>query len=498
MNSQAHQTLEHPRIIFILSFCIYCIGIACSSINDNRIALSIAIVGTLCILLFWWWKKYTTVGLMLLITISWWYMGSRDSQDRQQSLQELSILTDGFSWSHLIQWSIDSLLYSSDLSHTYRLNIDKIDNRSTLFSPNILVEIPKNLHLNKGDTIESKIKIQSLIEFPLSGFARYSWYQRSYGKSSIATFKRISEATPTKQQIIHESLEKIVSKWFPENVTGIILGMTIGNIEYLSSNIKQHFTNSGITHILVVSGSNIAFLIVILTAILRYIPIHKHIKITTIVSIIIGYGYIVWWDVPVIRAIIMGLITYIAIEWSRKTSSVAILCFVGYIILVTSPLALLYDAGFALSFSATLSILLFYNKILNFWKRVSIPQFINEIISISIAASIWSTIAVIYHFGNIPIWWILSNILIWGFLGWILFSSMIYFIIAPLSIWIAYIWWWTIYIPIVYIIEVGTILWKNRGYPILEDIGFPISIFLMLMLFSYTIFSEYKRLLDPK
>jgi len=360
------------------------------------------------------------------------------------------------------------------------------------------VEIPKNLHLNRGDTIESKIKIQSLIDFPLSGFSRYSWYQKSYGKSSIATFKRISETTPTKQVIIHESLEKIVSKWFPENVTGIILGMTIGNIEYLSSNIKQHFTNSGITHILVVSGSNIAFLIVILTAILRYIPIHKYLKITTIVSIIIGYGYIVWWDVPVIRAIIMGLITYIAIEWSRKTSSVAILCFVGYIILVSSPLALLYDAGFALSFSATLSILLFYKKILPLCQQLHLPIFLSEIISISIAASIWSTIAVIYHFGNIPIWWILSNILIWGFLGWILLSSMIYFIIAPLSIWIAYIWWWTIHLPIVYIIEVGTTLWKNRGYSIPEDIGFPLSIFLMLIFFSYTIFSEYKRLLDTK
>ena len=54
--------------------------------------------------------------------------------------------------------------------------------------------------------------------------------------------------------------------------------MTIGNIELLSSETKKAFTNAGITHILVVSGSNIAFVIVILTGILRYIPMLRWLR----------------------------------------------------------------------------------------------------------------------------------------------------------------------------------------------------------------------------
>jgi competence protein ComEC len=76
-------------------------------------------------------------------------------------------------------------------------------------------------------------------------------------------------------------------------MAGIILGMTIGNIELLSSEVKKSFTNAGITHILVVSGSNIAFVIVLLTGILRYTPIERKWRITIITIFVILYGSLV-------------------------------------------------------------------------------------------------------------------------------------------------------------------------------------------------------------
>ena len=81
--------------------------------------------------------------------------------------------------------------------------------------------------------------------------------------------------------------------------------MSIGNIELLSSETKKSFTNAGITHILVVSGSNIAFVIVILTSILRYFPIGRIIRTLVVVGFVLGYGSLVGWDMPVIRAVAM-------------------------------------------------------------------------------------------------------------------------------------------------------------------------------------------------
>jgi competence protein ComEC len=90
--------------------------------------------------------------------------------------------------------------------------------------------------------------------------------------------------------------------------------MTIGNIELLSSETKKAFTNAGITHILVVSGSNIAFVIVILTGILRYVPMRRWIRGSIVILFVLVYGSLVGWDMPVVRAVAMGLVTYMAIE----------------------------------------------------------------------------------------------------------------------------------------------------------------------------------------
>ena len=61
--------------------------------------------------------------------------------------------------------------------------------------------------------------------------------------------------------------------YFPRDIAGTLLGMTIGSIDLLSRETKDAFIATGISHILVVSGSNIAFLIILLTFFLKYFPL---------------------------------------------------------------------------------------------------------------------------------------------------------------------------------------------------------------------------------
>lgn len=80
---------------------------------------------------------------------------------------------------------------------------------------------------------------------------------------------------------------------------------------------------------------------------------------------------------------------------------------------------------------------------------------LQPLIGVSIAASIGSSIAMIYHFQSIPVFGIISNILIAGVLGWTLFASVGYFCLSIFGSWILYLWGWTIYIPTVYIVKIG-------------------------------------------
>lgn len=101
--------------------------------------------------------------------------------------------------------------------------------------------------------------------------------------------------------------------------------MVLGDTELLTENIKKDFIQSGITHILVVSGSNIALVIILALSILRYFPIPQWMKIFSIVSFVILYATIVGWGISVIRAVIMGIIAFLGTINEKKLSTVSIL-----------------------------------------------------------------------------------------------------------------------------------------------------------------------------
>jgi competence protein ComEC len=137
-----------------------------------------------------------------------------------------------------------------------------------------------------------------------------------------------------------------IFRGFPRDIAGVILGMTIGRVELMSQDIQESFRTSGISHILVVSGSNITFLIVLISGILKYLPIRRRYRISIIVAFVLLYSTLVGWDVPVVRSTIMGLLAFFAIEYRSRVSGLAILFLIGDIFLIASPLSLLYDPAF--------------------------------------------------------------------------------------------------------------------------------------------------------
>gem|GEM_PF-3953569 len=48
--------------------------------------------------------------------------------------------------------------------------------------------------------------------------------------------------------------------------------MTMGDKSLLVKEIRENFMNTGTTHILVVSGANIALILIMMSSVLRYFP----------------------------------------------------------------------------------------------------------------------------------------------------------------------------------------------------------------------------------
>lgn len=510
MNISKHRekNLVHYRGLF-LSFCLsYVIGDIIGVSGGNSWDFWIFLSIFLFALSVRKWRMLALTGIIAYM-LGWGY-GYYTYEKSFENIVFLEKEMHLFEGKKSVVGTIDSAMFSAERSNTYRLIIDNIDNISTHDIPekegklSIFVEIPSNLDIEEGDHISFTGKIRENIEFPLTGYNRYAFYQWWYGSIFVPIFGR-------ERQVSHGfSLSSTREYWttqfrenFPQNISGILIGMTIGADKYLEKWIKDSFTQSGISHILIVSGSNIAFLIMFMLFFLKYMRIRRFWRMSLIGGVIVFYGSIVGWDVSVVRASIMGILSYFIAEYGARASSIATLAFAGLILTIYSPLSPVYDAGFWLSFGATIGILIFHAPLKSLWEKTRFPQSIFPFISVSIGASLGSLPILIYHFGTIPVGSIVINILIAAVLGWILFTSIIFVPISYISPLLGYYFWYIIYIPTKYIIMLSDIFRYSTTITIGENWRVIITLVLLggysvFFLEKDVLFSEESRKLDSK
>lgn len=174
MNTANHQTIEHPRILFFLSFAIYAIGIGCGIVSSYSLSIELALLFPLTLTLLGGWRAWYIALLLVCVSLGGWYLGQRDYSDRAVAWEQLQNETNNFSGTYIVTGRVDQIMYTSDLSTTYRLQIANIANRSTEQTGAILesdvgifLEIPSNLHIGINDTIEYTGRVMKVIDRPL-------------------------------------------------------------------------------------------------------------------------------------------------------------------------------------------------------------------------------------------------------------------------------------------------------------------------------------------
>jgi competence protein ComEC len=153
-------------------------------------------------------------------------------------------------------------------------------------------------------------------------------------------------------------MQSYVEKMFGENqYAGLLLGLLIGDKSLIPSEAYETFTNSGLVHIIAVSGGNIAMVVILLSFLLKWVPLY--VRNGLILLMIIFYAMICGGDSSVVRAAIMGCLTLIALFRGREVSIRRSMKYAFVGILLFSPFSLVYDVGLLLSFSAIVGIVLF-------------------------------------------------------------------------------------------------------------------------------------------
>lgn len=208
----------------------------------------------------------------------------------------------------------------------------------------------------------------------------------------------------------------------------------LGNSSDMSRESKATFSESGLSHILALSGMHIGLIAMLVSLALWPLKIMGHRKLTSIIIILILWSYcaITGLSPSVTRATTMMTIYICGQMIQRQSSAINSLSAAALIILIFDPTSL-FAIGFQLSFAAVLSIIIFADKLNPFSRRHRFAYSCCSYLSISISAMIGTGLLSAVYFHQFPLYFLLSNIIASILLPFILGGGLLIILFSVIS-----------------------------------------------------------------
>lgn len=269
--------------------------------------------------------------------------------------------------------------------------------------------------------------------------------------------------------VLKKLLMRNITQSIPEPEASLAGGILLGVKQSLGAELLQKFRETGVSHIIVLSGYNIAIVASIVARMIIFMP--TIIQLLFSVFAVILFAIMVGGGATVIRATIMVLVVIIARATGRESNALRGLCVAGIIMVTMNPPILLYDISFQLSFMATLAIITLAPALERYFKWIKNTT-LKEILITTTATQLFVLPLILYQMGSISLVGIIVNIFV---LPVIPIAMLIVSLVAVFS-WVPLLGSITAffsYLLLAYIIEV-VLLFAKIPFASLSGIPFPL------------------------
>lgn len=213
-------------------------------------------------------------------------------------------------------------------------------------------------------------------------------------------------------QHLRETTRTFFAQALPKSEAALAFALLWGGYDGLSSELINAFANSGIIHILSVSGSHIALLFGLLWWLGRCFRAPDPLTYGAAFLLVFAYAFITGWQPPVVRSFWMGAAAFGGMLLRRDVDATHWLGLVSALMLLYQPL-LLYDVSFQLSFGATLGLVTCYVPCSRLCRtHLHMPLRLAQGIAVTVAANIFLLPLLLYYFQALPLYAVLTNIII--------------------------------------------------------------------------------------
>lgn len=338
-----------------------------------------------------------------------------------------------------------------------------------------------------GDILE----ITGILEEPqaftsdLGRTFNYPGYLRAQGVSYVMTFPSVVvEKTGQGNALLanlyraKQMFSEQIDTFIPEPAAGLGLGVLLGIKQALGESLETIFRQTGIIHIVVLSGYNIMLVVAAVMYLLtKVFPVRTR-AVVGIVAIVL-FALLVGLSATVVRASVMASLVLIAQIFGRQYDMMRALLIAGIIMVLYQPYILAFDIGFQLSFMATLGLIFvapyFESLLVQAPTRLGLKEFFIATLATQIAVAP----LLLFHIGEISLIVVLVNMLVLPLVPLAMLATAVTGIIAILAPVIAPIPALVAYSVLTTIIVVATwcaaIPFASLSVPVFPWYGIPLT-----------------------
>lgn len=225
--------------------------------------------------------------------------------------------------------------------------------------------------------------------------------------------------------------EALINRQLPEPYAGLANGMLLGVEAGIPDDLYDQFNATGASHVIVISGSNVALLAGVLLAVGGRLLGRRRAALPALAGVA-AFALLVGGDAAVVRAALMGGMVIAAAALGRRSTALVSLAAAAGAMALANPL-ILWDVGFQLSSAATAGLILLAPGLTRALRRVW-PHFSGGLLAgsapapgnagsamrglledglvLTLAASLATFPLTAYHFGRFSLIGLVTNVLI--------------------------------------------------------------------------------------
>jgi len=288
-------------------------------------------------------------------------------------------------------------------------------------------------NMDAGDNVTFRSHIEATPVFnngEINGFAYES------GEHYLATvhFSEVS-FTDGKKNFLEGAISyigDILVQGMGERYGGLALAILFGDRSGLNYDLNNNFKDTGVVHIIAVSGLNVGFIVLLLMWVLRRTKLNIKWQTLIVSLVLFFYAFMCGFCPSITRATLMAVFILLGRCMGEQYDPLSSVSFAGILILLIKPLYA-FNIGFLLSFVSVFAIFWLMPIFMRWFKFM--PKFLSSSLAITLASTLGTIPLILAFFGTFPTFTLIANLVVVPLFGVIYCMLFVMVIVCLLFSW---------------------------------------------------------------